>query len=176
MKQIKYFIGSLLLCLSVFLFIRCADTDDGSYVSPITISEKTNGDWHLLSITQIDETAKKAGLNPSEISLTDQFEFTTFGITLNVDSDGNPTSYAVSGNAPAIFNAQGYWALDTDFPQTNGTPPTILLYGDAAKTQQAGKLNITSMPGATPEMELKLTRTFNSVPFVSYQIKLTKTN
>ncbi|MDR2065900.1 MAG: DUF5004 domain-containing protein [Prevotellaceae bacterium] len=174
MKQIKYFNGSFLLFVAIFIFTGCADTDDGSYVSPITVSEKTNGDWHLLNLTQIDETAKKAGLNPSEMSLTDQFEFTTFGITLNVDDDGNPTSYAVSGNAPDIFNEQGYWSLDTDFPQTNGTPPTILLYGDAAKTQKTGKLSITGIPGATPEMELKLTRTSNNVPFVSYQFKLTK--
>ncbi|MDR3285945.1 MAG: DUF5004 domain-containing protein [Prevotellaceae bacterium] len=174
MKKTKYLFGSLMLLLSLFLFTGCNDTDDGSYVSPITISEKTNGDWHLLSVTQIDETAKKAGLSPSEISLTDQFGFTTFGITLNVDNEGNPTSYAVSGSAPELFNEQGYWALDTDFPQTNGTPPAILLYEDAAKAHKNGKLSITSMPGAAPEMELKLTRTSNDVPFVSYQFKLTK--
>ena len=56
-----------------FCFTACDDTEDGSYVPPITLGEKIAGQWQLSSITQIDES------NAKTMDLTGQFDFATLG-------------------------------------------------------------------------------------------------
>ena len=165
----------LLIIVLIFiptLWYGCTKTDDGSYTAPITVNEKVNGTWNMFSIKMIDETAKSAAIKPDEVNLTDQFNFLGFAITLNVDEANKATTYAVTGEAPQLLAPQGFWALDTDFPPTDGTPVKINLYADAAKTQKTNQVSITTMPGALPEMELKLTHTSNQVAYVSYLYKL----
>ncbi len=165
----------LLIIVLIFmpvLWYGCSKTDDGSYTAPITLYEKVNGTWNMFSIKMIDETAKSAAIKPDEVTLTDQVKFAGFAITLNVDEANNATTYAVTGEAPELLAPQGFWGLDTEFPQTNGTPVKINLYADAAKTQKTNQVSITTMPGALPEMEFKLTHSTNQVAYVSYQYKL----
>ena len=177
MKKSKYFIGCLFLFLSALPFTGCQpNTDDGAYTDPITLYEKIGGKWILSGITQVDETAKAMNISPSEMNLTDQFSFTTFAIDLTVDAVNQPTSYQVSGAAPELFPNQGWWDLDTSFPYANGSAPKINLYSDVGKADLIGQLSITSMPGAKKEMELKLTRSGDGVPFVSYIYRLTTAN
>ncbi|MDL2212449.1 DUF5004 domain-containing protein [Bacteroides sp. OttesenSCG-928-D19] len=171
-KTTKLIVFLLLACM--FPFIGCNDTNDGSYVEPITLYEKVNGSWSLTGIVQIDETAKVSGIKPDEISLYDQFGFDSFSLSLNVDAQNRPTSYQVSGTAPELFSNSGYWDLDTEFPYASGAAPTINLYSDAGKTTLVGQLSIVSIPGATPAMELKLTRSSAGVVFVSYNYQLSK--
>ncbi|NDV94688.1 DUF5004 domain-containing protein [Dysgonomonas sp. 521] len=156
----------------MFSFAACNDTDDGSYVAPITTYEKIKGDWKLTSVKQIDEVAKANSQSPSEMVLTSQFDFSTFTIKLNVDANNEPTDYAVGGNAPAIFAKAGYWKLAYPFPSTDGAASIIYLYSDAAKTAKIGELAITATPGATDVLELKLTRKTKGVAFVSYVYRL----
>lgn len=156
-------------------YIGCKKTDDGAYVEPITLYEKLKGDWKLNEILQIDETAKVAGINPNEISLFGQFNFETLNITLNVDDTNQPTSYIVAGDVPELFPKEGFWDLSTSFPSANGAAPSINLYSDAGKKTLTGQLSIVSVPGATADMELKLTRKTEGVAFVSYQYKLSNT-
>lgn len=166
-----------LLCFIGLLSVTsCKKMENGSYVEPITLYEKVSGSWTLADLIQIDQTARTAGIQPDQISLYNQFDFSTFGISLNVDADNRPTEYRVDGNAPELFPSSGYWDLDTDFPRAGGPAPVINLYSDAAKTTLVGRLGITSMPGATPEMEVQLTRSTGGAAFVSYQYKLSKTN
>ncbi len=167
---------ALLLLICTFSFVSCNDTDDGKYVAPITLYEKVKGTWRLTDVIQIDETAKTAGITPDEISLFGQFNFDNFNIVLEVDENNQPVSYQVNGSAPELIPASGYWDLDTAFPNANGTAPVINLYSDAGKTSMTGRLGVVSVPGATPTMELKLTRSSAGVPFVSYQYKLSNTN
>lgn len=159
--------------LAVILsFVACNDTDDGSYVAPITTYERIKGDWKVTSVKQIDEIAKANSQNPSEMTLTSQFEFSTFTIKLNVDANNEPTDYIVGGNAPAIFAKEGFWSLEYPFPDTNGSASIINLYSDAAKSLKIGELAITATPGATNVLELKLTRRTKGVAFVSYVYRL----
>lgn len=156
--------------------LSCEKIDDGEYIAPITLYEKVKGTWKLNDISQIDETAKIAGIAPDEISLFGQFGFDDFNITLDVDDNDQPTSYKVSGSAPELFPKEGFWDLNPLFPVAAGTAPVINLYSDAAKNNLAGQLSIVSIPGAKAEMELKLTRRTAGVPFVSYHYKLSNTN
>lgn len=175
MKTSKYFYAFLLMVL-VLPFMACNDTDDGSYVKPITVYEKINGNWKITTLKQIDEIAKANSQSPSEMILTGQFEFSTFSISLNVDSNNEPTTYNVGGNSPKLFPAEGYWALDYSFQNTDGSPSIIKLYSDAGKTASIGELYVTSVPGATKTMELKFTRKSKDVAFVSYVYQLSPLN
>lgn len=161
----------MLFFLSTIWF-SCNVNEDGSYVRPIKIYEKVNGTWQLLSLKMIDETAKSAGITPDEMSLTDQFTFNSFAITLNVDAENNATTYTVTGTAPELLESNGFWDLDNEFPLTDGTPVKIILYSDAGKTQKTNQVSVSSMPGAVDEMELKLTHYSNQVAYVSYLYKL----
>lgn len=150
----------------------CTETDDGSFTPPITVYEKIPGTWQLLSLKLVDETARAAGIKPDEIVLTEQFNFETFSVTLEVDADLKPTTYSVTGNVPELLAPEGYWSTDSEFPMTDGTPVKISLYSDAARTQLTNQLSITAMPGASAEMELKLTHTSNQVAYATYVYRL----
>jgi hypothetical protein len=169
MKRSKNF---LLLFILTLLFSACQKTDDGSYVAPLTIYAKLAGTWKLTGLTQIDEIAKANSLKPDATELKSKFGFTNFTIAFNVDADSLPTTFAVAGGAPDLFLAGGYWDLDIPFAHTDGTPVQIFLYSDAAKTQIADILYITTLPGAKPICEIKLTRLSDGTPYVSYVYKL----
>lgn len=167
----------VLLSAAALLLPACTEgTDDGSYVAPVTLYEKIGGKWALTSIVQIDETAKVSGIKPDEMALTDQFGFGELKISFDLDASGAPASYAVTGTAPELFPATGYWDLVSEFPRADGTPPQIRLYADAARTRPTARLSVSSVPGASPTMELNLTRSAAGVPFVTYQYKLKSAN
>lgn len=162
------------VCLMFFasFYLGCKKPDNGVHVDPITLYEKVKGNWKLDDIVQIDETAKKSSIKPDETSLYSEFDFSSFHIKLNIDEKNNPTSYEVTGNAPELFPNAGYWDLNVSFSQANASAPALYLYSDAGKTTLIGKLSITALPGANPQMDLVLTRTVDGIAFVSYQYKL----
>lgn len=170
----KCVLFSLLVVMA--FFTACNDTDDGSYVAPITLYEKINGNWELKSLKQVDEIAVANSQKPSEMNLTEQFGFATFTIALNVDNENQPTSYKIGGTAPQLISPDGYWEMDYPFQNPDGTPGAILLYADAEKTKQAGTLYITATPGATRTLELKFTRSTKGVAYVSYVYQLSQAN
>ena len=141
----------------------CSSLEDGSYVDPITQYEKIGGTWVLKSITQVDET------NSRSMTLTDQFDFESFSISLNTDADNEPTTFAVTGNAPKLLPASGTWHLDNPFVNSDGSPAVITLEGGQ-------RLTVTAVPGATSTLEFKLTRTSGGNPFVSYVYNLAPAN
>ncbi len=167
---------ALLCFIGTLSITSCKKTENGSFVEPITLYQKIKGSWTLADLLQVDETARTAGIQPDQINLYDQFDFSTFEITLDVDADNRPTAYRVDGNAPELFPNSGFWDLDMDFPRAGGSAPVINLYSDAAKATLVGQLSIASMPGASPEMEVRLTRSTAGAAFVSYQYKLSKAN
>lgn len=164
MKALKTGITLLLLSLSgSWALTSCCDTEDGSFVPPITLGEKINGSWTLNSMTQIDETAQK------EKDLTAAFGFSTFNIQLGVDANGAPAQFTVSGNAPALLPVSGNWSMENDFYNSDGSAPRILLTDGSDKGMA---LTVTSVPGAKPSLEFKLTRKQNGQAFVSYVYNL----
>jgi hypothetical protein len=154
----------------------CDNTDDGSYVAPITIYEKVNGNWGLTNLKMVDESAKANKIEPNEQDLSTYFNYEDFKIKFNVDEKNQPTNYEVTGNVPALFAPKGYWQLSSDFQQTNASAVRIYLYSDAQKTQKTDELRVTSVPGSNDEMEIQLVHSSGGTPFVSYVFKLTAIN
>ncbi|MBQ8673520.1 MAG: DUF5004 domain-containing protein [Bacteroides sp.] len=144
----------------------CYNTEDGSFVEPITLSEKINGKWVLSSIKQVDE------LQATDVDLTGQLEFMSFGIDLLADDANQPTTFSVNGNAPALLPASGTWEMENKFTNSDGTPARIFLYADAAKSQKVGVLTVTATPGSNRVLEFKMTRKQNGNAFVSYVYNL----
>ena len=139
------------------LFISCATTDDGDYVSPIQLTEKIGGNWVLNSITQTDET------NATDLALTTLLDFDTFGINL-----GENGQFAVSGNAPKLLPTSGTWELDNNYVKSTGEANRILLKG----SEGTAILTVTATPGAKPELGFQLTRKQGGQAFVSYKYNL----
>jgi hypothetical protein len=165
--------GFLLLCLVVFqLIISCSKTNDGTFTAPITLYEKIGGTWKITAIKEIDEIAKASSIKPDEVLLLTKFNFNTFVITLSVNENFEPTTYAVTGSAPNLFSATGYWKLDSAFPHTDNNSTRIQLYSDEAKTVLTDELIVTAIPGAKNVLSFNLTRSSDGVPFVTYQYAL----
>jgi hypothetical protein len=165
--------GFLLLCLFVFqLIISCSKTNDGIYTPPITLYEKIGGTWKTTTIKEVDEIAKASSTKPDEVDLTKKFNFNTFVITLSVDENFQPTTYAVTGTAPNLFEPTGYWKLDSPFPHADNISTKIMLYSDEAKTQLTDQFSVTAIPGAKSALSFNLTRKSDGVSFVTYQYVL----
>ncbi|MEP6929530.1 MAG: DUF5004 domain-containing protein [Flavobacterium sp.] len=164
---------AVVMCL---MAIGCDNTEDGSYVDPITIYEKVNGNWGLTNLKMVDESAKANKIEPNEENLSTYFNYEDFKINFTVDTQNRPTSYEVTGNVPPLFAPKGYWGLSSDFQQTNASAVKIYLYSDAQKTQKTDELRVISVPGKNEEMQLQLMRTSGGVAFVSYVFKLNAIN
>lgn len=164
---------SFLILFSVSIFLSgCYETDNGTFTLPITIYEKMEGTWRLTKLIQVDEIAVASALEPSELTLTNKFDFKSFNITFNVDEEFQPTSFEVTGNAPHLFLQNGFWALSHPFPNTDGNPVRILLYSDESKTSPIDELDIIAVPGKRKTMEFFLTREANNLPYVTYQYSI----
>ena len=120
----KLLLASLVLTC---LLTGCNQTDDGPYVTPITLSEKIHGNWTLESMTQIDE------LSQTNMDLSGQLNFLSFGISLNVDDALNPTTYLTTGNAPQLIPLQGYWEMAHNFTNADNSSSKIYLFQDQGK-------------------------------------------
>jgi hypothetical protein len=164
----------VILCcvLVVQLFTACNETNDGTFTEPITIYEKIGGTWELTKLNLIDEVAAANSLKPDVMNLTTKFNFKTFKINLQVNERFEPTTFEVSGDAPALFLKNGFWKLSNPFPNTDGTAVELELYADEAKTNLVDALKITSLPGNRAVMDFALTRRLNNVPFLTYQYSL----
>lgn len=165
-----------LLAVAGLFAISCNEMDDGNHVDPITLNEKIDGEWGLMSLKMVDEVAKAGKIEPSEQNISTLFNYDSFRIKFNVDEKNKPTSFEVLGDVPALFAKQGFWQLSSDFQQTTGAPVKIYLYSDAAKTLKTDELRLISVPGSNEEMEIQLMRTSGGTPFVSYTFKLNAIN
>jgi hypothetical protein len=159
-----------------FFFTGCEKTDDGSYADPITLYEKLPGTWNLTGLKLVDEIARANSMEPYELEIRTQFGFSSYTLTLHIDSSYQPTTYEVASTAPELFPASGYWDLDIPFTHTDGTPSVLYFYADEARMQETGQVKITSLPGARSEMEFSLTRSDAGTPYASYVYKFRRAN
>lgn len=156
---------AVLLALTAALgCVSCSSVDDGDYVDPITLSEKIGGRWVVNSVIQTDET------NAKTMTLTDLLDFDTFVINFDRDASGNPSTFSIEGNAPALLPQKGTWKMDYNFTKSDATASQILLTG----SDQPVSLTVTTLPGNNQTLEYKLVRKVNGQPFVSYSYNLTK--
>ena len=149
----------MLLMMGSFLLTSCDNTDDGSYVAPITLYEKIGGKWVLNTVTQTDESTSKT------MDLTSLFDFSSLVVNLNTDAKGEPSTFTVDGTAPEILPTSGTWKMENAFVNSDGSSAVILLNDHI-------KLMVTSLPGNKKVLEFKLTRKFNGKAFVSYTYNL----
>jgi hypothetical protein len=161
-KMVKVLPIVSLLFLIGSCFVSCNDTDDGSYVAPITLYEKVSGKWMLNSIKQVDEISSQS------MALTSSLSFDSFAIDLNTDAKENPTTFTVEGTAPAILPTSGTWEMGNKFTNSDGTAAKILLHG----TNKTYTLTVTNVPGSDKVLEFKLTRKAKGKAFVSYVYNL----
>lgn len=164
------------LAIMGLIAVGCNDPDDGSYVDPVTIYEKMDGDWGLMSLKMVDEYAKANAIEPSEQNMGAYFNYEDFKIRFSVDDNMEPTTYEVMGDVPPLFPANGYWKLSSAFQQPNGEAVKIYLYSDAQKTQMTDELKLVAVPGSGEQMELQLVRKSGGIAFVSYSFKLNAVN
>ena len=151
---------ALLLLSGTGMLTSCNTVEDGSYVAPITQYEKIGGNWILNTVVQTDETSANT------LDLTGVFDFDTFGINLNVDTDGNPTTFEVTGKAPELLPTSGSWKLVNPFVNSDGSSAVIMLNDNTP-------LTVTAVPGTKPVLEFKLTHKSKGEAFVSYTYNLT---
>jgi hypothetical protein len=171
----KKLLQRLPLLAIVLLAYSCEEQEDGSYVPPITRYELIHGTWKLQGIKMTDELARANKTKPDEMVLTKEFNFTSFVIALDVDSSSGeikPTTFEVTGNAPALFATSGYWDMDTPYARADGMPSKILLYADPAKTQLIDELELTTVPGKDVVLEFRLVRYSGGNPYLSYTYRL----
>jgi hypothetical protein len=161
-----------LAVIMCFFALGCENYNDGSYVEPITLYEKVKGDWGLTNLKMVDESAKANAIEPHEENLSTFFNYEDFKIRFSVDEKNNPTSYEVMGSVPELFAPKGYWALSSNFQQTDAAAVKIYLYSDAQKTLKTDELRLTSVPGSNDEMEFQLVHSSGGSPFVTYVFKL----
>lgn len=173
MKKINF---PLIILSVVLLFSGCFETEEGTYVAPITTYEKVKGVWNLSSLVLKDDYAASLDLEPSEVNLTNLFNFNNLQLTLNVDDNNQPLDYIVNGDIPKLFPTSGYWELSSSFPTTNLEPALIYLYSDVEKTNKIGELNLTAIPTGNNSMEIRLIRSSNQVPFATYIFKFFPSN
>lgn len=166
MRALKLMNALLLSLIVGVCLMACNDTDDGSYVAPITLGEKIQGKWVLNSIKQVDEIAGQA------MTLTGLFSFTSFSIDFEADAENTPTTFTVEGNAPSLLPTSGSWAMEHSFTNADGTASKIFLYSDVSKSAKTAELTVTSVPGANRVLEFKLTRKAKGQAFVSYVYNL----
>lgn len=166
-KNVSFFMLSALMVAGLS-FTACDDTDDGNYVPPITRYERIAGKWVINAITQIDET------NQQKKDITSLFDFATFAIDLQVDSEGNPTVFRTEGTAPALIPTEGTWKLSSPYPtpanNDEGQKEVSIILNDKVT------LAVTKVPGSDPNLKYTLTRKSNGITFVSYEYDLMKVN
>lgn len=168
MRTFKTTIRVLLLSVMLapaLMLTSCATTDDGSYVEPISLYEKVSGKWVLNSMTQTDES------NATTLDLTSVLDFNTFKVNIETDSQNKPTTFAIEGTAPQLLPLTGTWDLDSPYTHSDNTASSILLTSSDGNK----KLTITGVPGASPTLEFRLTRTVNGKAYTSYTYNLSPT-
>lgn len=164
MKKTFKTLALAVVLMPSLMLTSCNPMDDGSFVEPITLGEKVGGQWYLTSMTQSDETTGGTA------NLTNVLNFDTFVINLNTDEANRPTTFSVEGSAPKLLPASGTWRMDYDFTKSDGTASRVLLESDGTTTA----LSVTAVPGNERTLGLRLTRTSNGQPIVSYTYQLTQ--
>ncbi|HEX7845870.1 MAG TPA: DUF5004 domain-containing protein [Chitinophagaceae bacterium] len=159
--------------LAALLVTGCRPEDFKDIGEPREIPSSFAGAWKLSKVTQVDEDAKGKGFPAfvSELDLTNVFPYTQFALTLNINSNGSPTTFTSNaGSSPAIINfSSGNWTVD------NWDAPTALVFKQGAATQT---VTLGAFPtGGNTKLKFKIERRDpgnNNKLLISYTYEFTK--
>ncbi|MEM6298462.1 MAG: hypothetical protein AAF740_07225 [Bacteroidota bacterium] len=108
MNLLKKFSLLAFALLIAFSFTSCGSDDDGPTTEP-TLASTVAGNWSAVSLTR-DGTDAGVSLGG-------------FTLSLSVDGDNQPTTYAITYGAVVNFaNNTGSWSITTSALTLNGTP------------------------------------------------------
>jgi hypothetical protein len=173
MKRLLLYLVILIL---ISPFTGCNQIEDGSYVEPITLYEKINGNWALSGLTMVDNIAKVQNLELFEQNISSEFNFDQMVLEFNVDAEDNPSTFSVSGDIPPLFLYEGYWDLSSSFPKTDLSRVKVNLYSDASRQNKVDELELTITPGATDELGVELVRRSEGIAFLTYAFSFSSVN
>ena len=119
----KIIINSKYVILALSLMLAGCIEESPSVGKPFDRVGGLAGTWQLTKIIQNDEDAIRKGFPTTVQSLdvTALMSFTSYSLTLNVDEEGNPSTYVVNdGGAPNFVGSTGgSWELDDPLKPSN---------------------------------------------------------
>lgn len=162
--MINKYIKSLLLIGALIVLASCFPDALKEIGEPFSKKEGIVGDWRVISVTQIDEIAKKDGEIFFSMDLTDLFGFYEFEISFNADG-----TFGINENpSPLFVDLRGTWSFeDEEFPKE-----VLLTAQDADEVTSKFVLHKTPAPGR--DLEIKFQRVKDNEVVLSYIYKLAK--
>lgn len=131
---------------------------------PFSKKEGITGEWKVISVTQVDEIAKKEGATSFSIDLTDMFGFSDFEIAFNADG-----TFSVNENpSPAFIDLSGTWAFDDD-----EFPKEVLLKAENSD-EVTSRFALHKVPAPGRNLEIKFQRLKGEDVVISYIYVLSK--
>ncbi len=165
----RYFV----LCFTlVGVMLQGCIEDPPDIGEPFDRVSNLSGTWNLTEVIQNDEDAIRKGFPTfvQSLEVTELFPFTDLSLTLNVNEEGNPSTFTVTpGNSPNIFGAEsGSWSLD------DPDAPSEITFEGGITIQLDTYLGLTE-----GVLNLKLTRfetrsDGSQVAFLSYDYEFVK--
>ncbi len=116
MKKLnKYKSLALSLVITMVALQGCID-EAPDIGEPFDRLSNLAGTWELQKLTLNDEDAVRKGFPAfvQSVDITNLYPFTDVSLTLNLDEEGNPSTFEVNtGGAPNYFGAEsGSWSVD----------------------------------------------------------------
>lgn len=148
------------------LLSGCID-DTPEIGTPFDRVSNLSGSWQLTSVIQNDEVAISKGFPEfvRSVDLTERGGFVDYQLVLELDADGNPSSFSeLNNNSPSILGvSSGTWTVDDP-----DAPATI----DFNTGEQSRVLEIGTYLGLREgSLTLKLTKKQDGKPALSYEYK-----
>lgn len=162
MKHIfKLFTFSLILAIT---FLSCEPVEYAKIGVPFSKIESIEGTWVATQVIQVDETAVAQGGLYQEMDLTNAYNFTSYAITFNLDTDTLPSTFSVeTGGAPSFIDSMGTWTFDdNDFPSE-------IWFTLPDSANYTSKMSLIAPPRDQNPLRIKFQRYSKEKLIVSYQ-------
>ena len=158
---LKIFTFSIALAIAL---VSCEPVQYEKIGVPFSKLESIEGTWVATKVIQVDETAVSQGGLYQEMDLTDLYNFTSYSITFNLDSDTLPSTFSIeTGGAPSFIDTMGNWSFnDNNFP-------TEIHFTHSDSANFTSKLYLIAPPRDQNPLRVKFLRFSKEKLIVSYQ-------
>lgn len=170
MKRI-YNLIIIITTVSMFLFQSCKEDDFGEVGEPFNKIQYIQGTWKCTNVTQLDEYAVQKDYSFTKLDITDYYNFTDITLSLNVDTDLQPTTFILNpSGTPNFIITTGTWQFN-DY----NYPSHIYLYADGStEISSILQLDEVPRPETSNSITYKWTRYSGGKAILSYQYTLEK--